>query len=280
MSSTCCTCYKLKGESAGIHRLAAIVRRILHWRGSYWGDYWKHWPSWRPFDLHGINCLNSKIETICWSVLEDVRDEDIEELPNGKSIWTFWTGTSRYPWDEMWEELAERYVPEAEIYYFAENIYAGFSFTNDVLKQYFPQDYVLCVHADSSAEAEPGWPAKLCSYLDRPGYRRNRPEEKWLCVSYWSVYELQQMFREILGLPQRALVEAKRYLEEFFIQPAIGGKLYFRYLPVERAQPTPVPCDTCSKLLILDRENNFLREKCEALKGCIEQLREAVRNLQ
>lgn len=97
MSSTCCTCYKLKGESAGIHRLATIVRRILRWRGSYWGDYLKHWPSWRPFDMYGINCLNSKIQTICWSVLEDVRDDDIEDLPDGKSIWTFWTGTSRCP---------------------------------------------------------------------------------------------------------------------------------------------------------------------------------------
>ncbi|MDD6381992.1 MAG: hypothetical protein PUG02_01275 [Selenomonadaceae bacterium] len=280
MSSTCCTCYKLKGESAGIHRLATIVRRILRWRGSYWGDYLKHWPSWRPFDIYGINCLNSKIQTICWSVLEDVRDDDIEDLPDGKSIWTFWTGTSRCPWEEMWEELAARYVPEAQIYYFAENIYDGFSFTNDVLKQYFPQDYVLCIDAGSSAKAEPGWAAKLCSYLDRPEYRRDRPEEKWLCVSYWSVYGLQQMFRDILGLPQGAIVEAKKYLEEFFVQSAIREKLYFRYLPVERVQLMPDPCDSCSDFLMIDRENDFLEEKCEGLKRCIGELRKALYNLQ
>ena len=184
MSNDYCTCYKLKGETDGIKHLAAIVRRILSWRG----DFWKHCYAWCPDDVYGVSCHESRIKLICNSVLEDVRDEDIEELPDGKSLWTFWTETPHGPWLDLWQELAKRYVPEAEIYFFAEGVYDEYVYTNDDAKQYFPQDYVLCIRAGSSEKAAPGLASKLCSYLDRPEYRRYWPEESRLCVSYWSVY--------------------------------------------------------------------------------------------
>lgn len=54
MSNDYCTCYKLKGETDGIKHLAAIVRRILSWRG----DFWKHCYAWCPDDVYGVSCHN------------------------------------------------------------------------------------------------------------------------------------------------------------------------------------------------------------------------------
>ena len=276
MSNDYCTCYKLKGETDGIKRLAAIVRRILSWRG----DFWKNCYAWDPDDIYGVSCRQSRIELICNSVLEDVRDEDIEELPDGKSLWTFWTETPHGPWLDLWQELAKRYVPEAEIYFFAEGVYDEYAYTNDDAKQYFPQDYVLCIRAGSSEKAAPGVASKLCSYLDRPEYRRYWPEESRLCVSYWSVYELQQMFREIFGLPKTALVEAKKCLYELYTQYYPENPLELRYMSVTRYGQEDDPCDTCQSYLALDRENDWLEHQCYVVDRGIDQLRKALRTLQ
>ena len=276
MSNDYCTCYKLKGETDGIRRLAAIVRRILNWRG----DFAKHWYAWRPDDIYGVTCRQSQIELICNSVTEDVRDEDVEDLPDGTSLWTFWTETPHGPWLEMWQELTERYVPEAEIYFFAEGVYDEYVYTNDYFKQYFPQDYVLCIHAGSSAKAASGLPARLCSYLDRPEYRRSWPEERGLCISYWSVYELQQMLRKVFALPRTAFVEAKKSLYELYEQNHTEDHLDFRYIPVTREWQEDDPCDTCQSYLTLNRENDLLEHQCYVLDRGIEQLRKALRTLQ
>lgn len=276
MSNYYCTCYKLKGETDGIKRLAAIARRILSWRG----DFGKHWYAWCPDDIYGVSCRKSQIELICNSVIEDVRDEDIEELPDGQSLWTFWTETPHGPWLDMWLELTKRYVPEAEIYFFAEGVNDECVYTNDYSKQYFPQDYVLCIRAGSSAKAVSGLASKLCSYLDRPEYRRYWPEERGLCVSYWSVYELQQMFREIFSLPKTALVEAKKVLYELYVQYSTGNQLDFHYMPVTRDWQEDDPCDTCQSFLALCRENSWWDDQCSALHRGIDQIQKALRALQ
>lgn len=202
MSSDCYTCYKIEGDTRGLRRLVGIVARILRWRGSYL-DYCKN--RWRQDDLYDVNDDVEKIKEICRTILENDCVKAIEALPDGKSLWTFWAQTSRIPRPEMWQELAARYVPGARVYYFAENVYDAFALTNDRDKRWFRKDYLLYLDCSSEKRPEPELLTRLRQVLERPAYYREWPYDEYRCyISYWTVYEVQQLFRRLLGLPQTA----------------------------------------------------------------------------
>lgn len=271
MGNDCFTCYKIKGETEGMRRMVRIIHRILRWRGSY-REYWRH--PWDPEEIYGPGCRESQVQLICIAMLHDIDEADLQELPNGQSLLTFWTETHHAPILWSWMELTERYVPNAEIWYYTESIWDTVACTNDIRKKYFPKDYVLCLQGDKrqhTPELD-----RLRSETAKPQFYREWPEEYQVYISYWTTRELQQMLQRVLGLSPKAYVDVPKTLTRKAAAWEKQG-LSLLWVPIKRRQRTKSPCDDCQQYTKLQSENFHLEEQLETLDRLLERLQRVCR---
>ncbi len=271
MGNDCFTCYKIKGNSEGMRRLVRIVHRILRWRGSY-EQYWRQ--PWDPEEIYGPSFQESQIQLICLAMLHDIDERDLLELPDGQSLLTFWTETHNGPLVWPWYELTERYVPGAEIWYYAESLWDDEAYTNDIRKKYFPHDYVLCLQGDKQLHTPEL--DRLRSEIAQPQFYREWPEEYQVFISYWTRQELAEMLRRVLGLSPKAYVDVPKMLAREAKAWEKQG-LSLLWAPIERRQEQESPCDSCQQYARLLQENFQLEEQLGTLERLLERLQHACR---
>ncbi|WP_432647738.1 hypothetical protein [Mitsuokella sp.] len=265
------TCYKIKGNTEGMRRLVRIVHRILRWRGSY-EQYWRH--PWDPEKIYGPSCRESQIQLICLAMLHDIDEQDLQELPDGQSLLTFWTETHNGPIVWPWYELTERYVPDAEIWYYTEDIWGSDVYTNDICKRYFPHDYVLCLQGDKQSHTPEL--DRLRSEIAKPQFYREWPAERQDYISYWTTRELAELLRRVLRLSPKAYVDVPKIMEHKAKEWQKQG-LSLLWEPIRRRQRQESPCDDCLQRSSLWEENFRLEEQRSALERLLEELQQAGR---
>lgn len=246
MGNVCYTQYRIEGPTREIRELAARINR----------------DRFKSLKQDGVRCLlygrhNS---------LKFLGPEDIRPLNDGWSVLSLEASSEWSPWWEAWQSYVRETVPQAVLYYYAEEFGCGVCESNDVWQKYFRFGYETVLRTSEKT------PKKVIEKFAKDGVYRNREDQCGKYFKYWDRRSLRGALREFVPSRRRytsEMIEAmdnRMEREDWYWKLGTSLGIY-KVKRIEARKPSP--CEHCEEWHRLQEEKYDLSDKLYRLENLI-----------
>ena len=246
MANMCYTKYKIEGPKEQMNKLIHYINSVLM----------QDHPSKKDEDYRYL-------KTYC--NLHKITREEVAALNNDGLLLSLETRTKWGPENHTWVDIIRYYVPKADIFYYAEEFWAGKCMTNDVWGKYFHGTYAVYVD-----EGENMFPKVKKIFCEDAEYRCREDQVGWF--SYLSMRELGWRMSQFVPSHRMYFHEILAEFEDLVENEYWKGRPIIAIRPIERVvdkllyNPYEKHCHFCQDILPLEEKLRKLEQENEHLK--------------